>query len=174
MGHCRSEQVEQYSECGEEKMMKKIRSRFGEIEYDPENTLQFPEGLIGFEALRNFIVMPNEKDGPLFWIQSVEDPQVAFVLTDPIGFYYDYKIVPDGRERQKLGIDEKADCHVLSIVTVPEDLKITLNLAAPILFAPDTNCALQVVLEGTTFSSQTPLPTMEELDAREQALKGDS
>jgi len=151
--------------------MKKIQSRFGEIEYDPENILEFPEGLIGFEELRKFIVMPNEKDGPLFWIQSVEDPQVAFVLTDPIGFYYDYKIVPDGRERQKLGIDDKADVHVLSVVTVPEDLNVTLNLAAPILFAPETNRALQVVLEGTTFSSKTELPTMNELDALEKKMK---
>lgn len=151
--------------------MKKIQSRFGEIEYDPDNTLQFPEGLIGFENLRNFVVMPNEKEGPLFWIQSVEDPQIAFILTDPIGFYYDYKIVPNGLERGKLGIDEKADCHVLCVVTVPSDLKVTLNLAAPILFAPESNRALQVVLEGTMFSSKTSLPTMEELDALEEKLE---
>ena len=139
-------------------MMEKIQSRFGEIEYDPENTLLFPDGLIGFEDLRNFVVMPNEKEGPLFWIQSIDDPQIAFVLTDPSGFYFDYKVVPDSRERQKLGIGENSECLVLSVVTVPPDRKITLNLAAPILFASETNQALQVILEGTTFSSQTPLP----------------
>ncbi|MCK4623379.1 MAG: flagellar assembly protein FliW [Desulfuromonadales bacterium] len=139
-------------------MMQKIQSRFGDIEYDPDNTLLFPEGLIGFENLRNFVVMPNEKEGPLFWIQSVDDPQVAFILTDPTGFYFDYKVVPDGRERQKLGIDEDGECLVVSVVTVPPDRKITLNLAAPILFAPATNRALQVIMEGTNFSSQTPLP----------------
>jgi hypothetical protein len=48
--------------------MKKIITRFGEIEYDPANTILFPEGLIGFENLRDFIVMPNRKEGPLFWI----------------------------------------------------------------------------------------------------------
>ncbi len=162
MGHCRSQRVEQYFGSGEEVMMEKIQSRFGEIEYDPENTLQFPEGLIGFEDLRNFVVMPNEKEGPLFWIQSVDDPQVAFILTDPTGFYYDYKVVPDGRERQKLGIDDDSECLIVSVVSVPADRKITLNLAAPILFAPKTNRALQVILEGTNFSPQTPLPTVEE------------
>ena len=150
--------------------MAKVQSRFGEIEYDPENTLEFPEGLIGFEDLRQFIVMPNEKDGPLFWIQSIEDPQIAFVMTDPTGFFVGYEIAPDNRERKKLGIDEKADCHVLCVVTVPEDLKITFNLAAPILFAPDTNRALQVVLEGTAFNSRTPLPTVEELEKMEEKL----
>jgi len=142
--------------------MEKIQSRFGEIEYDPNNTLLFPEGLVGFEELRKFVVMPNEKDGPLFWIQSVEDPQVAFILTDPTSFYYDYKVVPDSRERQKLGIDEDGDCLIVSVVSLPEDRKITLNLAAPILFAPETNRALQVILEGTNFSPQTPLPSAEE------------
>lgn len=102
--------------------------------------------------------MPNEKEGPLFWIQSVEDPQIAFVLTNPTDFYFDYKVVPDGRERQKLGIGADDECLVVSVVTVPQDRKITLNLAAPILFAPATNCALQVILEGTIFSPQTPLP----------------
>ena len=141
-------------------MMEKIQSRFGEIEYDPDNTLLFPEGLVGFEDLRKFVVMPNEKEGPLFWIQSVEDPQVAFILTDPTGFYYDYKVVPDGREREKLGIDESGDCLIVSVVSVSSEREITLNLAAPILFAPETNRALQVILEGTNFSPQTPLPTV--------------
>ncbi len=143
-------------------MMEKVQSRFGEIEYDPDNTLLFPEGLVGFENLRNFIVMPNEKEGPLFWIQSVEDSQVAFILADPTGFYFDYKVIPDGREREKLGIDETEECLIVSVVSVSSERKITLNLAAPILFAPETNRALQVILEGTNFSPQTPLPTVEE------------
>ncbi len=138
--------------------MKKIQSRFGEIEYDPTNTLHFPEGLIGFESLRDFVVMPNEKEGPLFWIQSVEDPQAAFILTDPTDFFFDYKIIPDNRERQKLGIVDAEPCLVCSIVSVSPERTITLNLAAPVLFAPSTNKALQVILEGTQFSPRTPLP----------------
>ena len=164
MGHSGSQRIEQYSGCGEEKMMEKIQSRFGEIEYDPDNTLEFPEGLVGFENLRHFVVMPNEKEGPLFWIQSVEDPQVAFILTDPTSFYYDYKVVPDGRERQKLGIDDDGECLIVSVVSVSPERNVTLNLAAPILFAPQTNRALQVILEGTQFSPQTPLPTVDKVE----------
>ncbi len=138
--------------------MKKIQSRFGEIEYDPTATLHFPEGLIGFEKLREFVVMPNQKEGPLFWIQSVEDPQVAFVLTDPSGFFLDYQIAPGPEERSSLGLSGDDECFVLSVVTVSRDQEVTLNLSAPIIYAPKANRALQVILDNPKYSTRTPLP----------------
>ncbi len=138
--------------------MKKINTRFGEVEYDPDNLLHFPAGLIGLPNLKNFIVMPNKKKGPLFWIQSIEDPDIAFVLTDPTNFFLDYQLAPEDSEREKLEIGKDDDCYILSVVTVPQDQKITLNLAAPILFAPKTNRAMQVILENAPYSSKTPLP----------------
>jgi flagellar assembly factor FliW len=138
--------------------MKKIVTRFGEVEYAPENLLHFPAGLIGLPNLRYFIVMPNKKQGPLFWIQSVDDPDIAFVLTDPTVFFLDYQILPDASERQSLHLEENDDFFVLSIVTVPPDQKITLNLAAPIFFAAKTNRAIQVILQDAKYSSKTPLP----------------
>lgn len=138
--------------------MKKLATRFGEVEYDPENLLTFPAGMIGFPNLREFIVMPNKKKGPLFWIQSIDDPQIAFVLTDPTNFFLDYAVVPDASERTYLHVDPEESCFVLSVVTIPPDQKITVNLAAPILFSPSTNRAIQVILEDSKFSAKTALP----------------
>lgn len=138
--------------------MKKINTRFGEVEYDPDNLLNFPGGLIGLPNLRQFVVMPNKKEGPLFWIQSIDDPDIAFVLTDPTNFFLDYQLAPEDSERTTLQVDKEDDVYVLSVVTVPPDQKITLNLAAPILFAPKTNRAIQVILENSPYSSKTPLP----------------
>jgi flagellar assembly factor FliW len=138
--------------------MKKVNTRFGEVEYDPDNLLHFPAGLIGLPNLRDFIVMPNKKQGPLFWIQSVDDPDIAFVLTDPTNFFLDYQLMPEDTERRSLQLDEDDECFILSVVTVPADQKITLNLAAPILFAPKTNRAIQVIVENGDYSSKTPLP----------------
>ncbi len=138
--------------------METINTRFGEVEYDPQNLLNFPAGLIGLPNLRRFIVMPNKKKVPLFWIQSVDDPEMAFVLTDPTNFFLDYIVVPDTAERQNLHIEEGDECYTLNVVTVPPDQNITINLAAPILFAPKSNRAIQVILEGNKHSSKTPLP----------------
>lgn len=138
--------------------MRKITTRFGEVEYDPDNLLHFPAGLIGFPTLHYFIVMPNKKEGPLFWIQSVDEPEIAFVLTDPTNFFLNYQVIPDDSERNLLHIEGDDECFVLSVVTVPQDKKITLNLQAPILFSPKTNRAIQVILESGDYSPKTPLP----------------
>ncbi|MEA3466140.1 MAG: flagellar assembly protein FliW [Thermodesulfobacteriota bacterium] len=140
--------------------MNTINSRFGEIEYEPASVLNFPEGLIGFEELRDFVVMPNEKEGPLFWIQSIEDPQVALVLTDPTNFFPTYKVVPEELEREKIELDENGQYFSLVVVTVHQDRNITLNMAAPILFAPESNKAVQVILDDSSYDIQTPLPVV--------------
>ncbi|MBL4902515.1 flagellar assembly protein FliW [Desulfocapsa sp. AH-315-G09] len=139
--------------------MKTIQTRFGEVEYDPENLLYFPAGMIGFPTLHEFIVMPNKKEGPLFWIQSVDEPEIAFVLTDPSNFFPKYHVAPDESEKNSLNITADDDCYILSVVTVPPDQKITLNLAAPILFSPKTNRAIQTILEHGDYKSKTPLPS---------------
>lgn len=138
--------------------MKTIHSRFGEIEFDPSSCIHFPEGLIGFERLRDFIVIPNSKEGPLFWIQSVDDADIAFIVTDPTNFFLDYLVAPDQAEMAKLKIQVPEDCVVLSIVTVTPEKEITLNLAAPLLFSPKTNRALQIILEDSGYDVKTPLP----------------
>ncbi len=141
--------------------MKTINTRFGEVEYDPSHLIHFPEGLIGLDQLKNFLVMPNQKQGPLFWIQSVDDPAFAFVVTDPTNFFLDYAVLPDEEERRKLEIDEGGTCFVLAIVTISSNKEITLNLSGPILYAPETGKGLQVILEDPRYDIRTPLPKVE-------------
>lgn len=138
--------------------MNKINTRFGDIEYDPKNTVHFPEGLIGFESLREFIVMPNKKEGPLFWIQSVDDPDIALILTDPTNFFLDYLVKPENEDLEKLQITVEEEYFVLCVVTVPPSKEITLNLAAPIFFVPQSNRAIQVILQDSPYQTKTPLP----------------
>ena len=138
--------------------MTRIKTRFGDVEYNPEHLLTFPVGMVGFPDLHGFIVMPNRKEGPLFWIQSVDDPDTAFVLADPTNFFPNYAVQPDAAERRILEIDEGDECYAVAVVTVPPDLNITLNLSAPILFAPKTNRAMQTILEDSPYGTKTPLP----------------
>ena len=161
MEHAQAELREDFPVESQGAVIKTIQTRFGEVEYQPENILFFPTGLIGFEALHDFIVMPNQTQGPLFWIQSVDDSEVAFVLTDPTNFFPEYQVAPDSEERKKLGMRKEDEVHVLSVVTVSPELNITLNLQAPVLFATHCNRAMQVILDKTTYTTCEPLPQVE-------------
>jgi len=133
-------------------------TRFGDIEYDDDKVITFPKGLLGFESLRNFVVIPSKNEGPLFWIQSAEDPQVAFVVTDPTTFYPDYGVLLEPQEKEVLQLEDEDECSVLIIASVREGGVVTLNMMAPVLLSPKARRAIQVIVEAEGFSTQQPLP----------------
>jgi len=138
--------------------MRTVRTRFGDVEYHPENTILFPRGLLGFESLREFIVMPSEADDPLICLQSLEDAQVAFLLVDPRRYFPEYQITPGRQEMEMLEINGDEDSCTLTMITVHSDQSVTLNLVAPVVYAPRTQRGVQMVLENTEYSVRTPLP----------------
>lgn len=139
--------------------MKVIETRFGQVRYDPEKTIRFPEGLLGFEHLRDFVVMPSKRENdPVFCFQSVEEPHLAFLLIDPAPFFPDYKVAPWPEVFEKLGIDAKDPYFVLTTITFHSDETVTLNLLAPVIYTPRTDRAVQIVLDGSGYKARTPLP----------------
>jgi flagellar assembly factor FliW len=138
--------------------MKTIQSRFGEISYHPEEAVLFPQGLLGFESLREFIVMPRESGDPLVCLQSLEDPQVAFLTVDPKYYFPDYAIGVGQQEAELLGMTQEDDICLLTMITMHQDQSVTLNLVAPLVYVPRTQRAVQIVLERTEYSVRTPLP----------------
>ncbi len=139
--------------------MKTLQTPLGEVQYDPDKVIRFPEGLVGFESLRDFVVVPNEKnDSPLFCFQSVEAPHLLFLLVDPALFFPDYTVAPSPAVLEKLGIREDDPVFTLTTITFHQDERITLNLLAPIVYTPKTDRAVQVVLEGSGYQAAAPLP----------------
>ena len=63
----------------------KIKSRpFGEIEIRDEDILDLPDGLIGFEEYTRYVLLSIPEEAPFSWLQSVEDPGLAFVVINPL------------------------------------------------------------------------------------------
>jgi flagellar assembly factor FliW len=139
--------------------MKLLQTRFGEVTYDPDKVVHCPEGLIGFERLRDFIVLPNTNTNVLFCFQSVEEPHVAFLLINPCLFFPDYKVNVNKYVKEKLGIGSEDQYFILTTITFHQDQTVTLNLMAPIVYAPQTDRAVQMVLEGSRYRTRTPLKT---------------
>jgi flagellar assembly factor FliW len=117
--------------------------------------LRFVEPLPGFNDVDSFTLSAIDPRGLLYTMRSVEDPELRFVLAPPEGFFGDYR--PDIADTvgDALGTDE---VEVLVMVTVSSGLHdATANLRAPIVVAPSTGRAMQVILEDESLPMRRPL-----------------
>jgi flagellar assembly factor FliW len=106
---------------------------YGTIEVDERQRIYFPFGILGFENLKNYVLL-DAKQQPFYWLQSSDVSEIAFVLINPFIFRPDYEIdIPD-EELNEIGIESYEDVLVFAIVTIPEDQrKMTANLQGPII-----------------------------------------
>src|SRR5258708_7634704 len=75
-------------------------SRFGTLVVEDDRVMTFPNGLLGFPNCSRFALIQTGSENYFFWLQSVEDPSLAFVITDPNIFFKDYE-VPVREESQQ-------------------------------------------------------------------------
>jgi flagellar assembly factor FliW len=129
--------------------MKLTTKHFGLIEIDEKGIINFPEGIPGFEEVKKFVLLGNaSQDNPFLWLQSVDRPDLAFVIIDPKIFNPDYIVDVDDSEVEILDIKDNEKVLVYAIVVIPEDpTKITANLKAPVLINTMNNRGKQVTLE---------------------------
>lgn len=125
--------------------MRVLTRPYGEMEIDERQRISLPRGLLGFEDLRDWVLL-DAVQAPFYWLQSLERPEVAFVLIDPLVFRADYEPGADPAELAGLELAAPGDALVLVIVTVPsEGARMTANLQGPLLINRRTRTGRQVV-----------------------------
>lgn len=123
---------------------------FNEVMVDDEKNLNFPGGIIGFPDLQNFVLIHDEEksDGGIRWMQSVEEPNFAMPVIDPLIVVPDYNPQVEEDLLKRLGEFGESDLLVLVTITVPHDLtKMTINLKAPFVINTITRKACQIIVE---------------------------
>jgi flagellar assembly factor FliW len=130
----------------------------GKIELNPDNVLTFEWGVFGFEGLSKFVLL-GKPDDVLFWLQSVEKEEVAFVVINPQLVIPDYQPEISIDDLRYLDADENSlDLLVYAIVVVPEEVKkMTANLKAPIIINAKNNTAKQIVLNDDKYKIKEPV-----------------
>ena len=133
--------------------------RFGEIEIEEERIFNFTMPIIGFNELRKFIILDFDKDNFFKWLQSVEDPALAFPITSVFSMNLDYSIDLSDEAVEKLKIQDVESLLVMNIASIPQDNPqgTTINLLAPIIFNVAENTAGQVILSGSGYDISFPL-----------------
>jgi len=132
--------------------MKVYTTGFGEIEIKDETIISFPAGILGFPNYTKYALIDVDENSPLKWLQSVEEPSLNFVVTDPNLFRPDYSIDAWKKDLEDIQGTKAEDIIVLVLVTVPTDpSKMTANLKGPILINTSNNLAKQLIVDNPDY-----------------------
>ncbi|MCE2930691.1 MAG: flagellar assembly protein FliW [Vampirovibrionales bacterium] len=123
--------------------------RFGAVSVDEASIITFVQPILGFDSLKEFALFDHDDESPFKWLQSLEDPALAFVVTNPTLFGHNYEFNLPQEACSILNVQRAEDAQVLTLVTVPEEnpLHMTANFLGPIIFHNDTRHAMQLILE---------------------------
>lgn len=132
--------------------------RFGDIDIDASRIIDFPEGVLGFPSSRRYALIDSHDTGTYFWLQSLDDPALAFLSVVPWAFFPDYEPELNPAEQEALGLESPEDAIVLCLLTVHRDQGlITANLLGPIIVNTRTQVGRQVVLADSGYPVRAPL-----------------
>ncbi len=141
-------------------------SRFGEISVEDSLIITLPDGMIGFEDCKRFVVVHQDPDNPLKWFQSLDDGAVAFPIINPWDFMRDYSLSISDSDADFLQMDEDTLKLVFVVVTVPRKnpAAMTANLLGPIVINPLKKTGKQVILSDERYTTRHSI--MEEINKR--------
>jgi flagellar assembly factor FliW len=138
--------------------MKCTSTRFGLFEVPDESIICFPSGLLGFPEQRRYVILDHDTDAPFKWLQSVEEPGLAFVILDPATFHPDYQVDLPDDALAEIRAGEREGFALVVILTIPSDDpgRITANLRGPLVISHQTKLGKQLVL-SEDFPTRHPL-----------------
>lgn len=107
--------------------------------------------MIGFPDMQKFTLIFDEEKGSkshIMWLQSMDDPQTAFPVINPVTIKEDYNPSVSEELLKPLGDMKQEDTFVLTTVRVPKDIQdMSINLKAPIIINMSNNKGAQIIVE---------------------------
>ena len=138
-------------------------TRFGMIDVDTDKVITFTQPILGFAQYRRYLMLPGPSEN-LYWLQSTDSGDLAFIVMDPRAVVPDYQVKPKGSELSELAAANADELDVYTLVVVPQDAsKVRTNLRAPILVNPKQRLGKQTILDHSDYPVQHYLaqPTQE-------------
>jgi flagellar assembly factor FliW len=138
-------------------------TRFGQVEVDGGRIITFRDGLLGFPDQKRFALIQTGEDPVFFWLQSVDDAALAFVVCDPLAFVPDYRAPVRKDDVEALQLQDLQDCQVLVIVN-KVDGYLTANLLGPLVVGAHSLLGKQLVLGDRKYSTRHRLMPVEQVE----------
>ncbi|HRK32254.1 MAG TPA: flagellar assembly protein FliW [Tepidisphaeraceae bacterium] len=131
-------------------------TRFGTLQVDDSRVITVPKGLLGFPQHTRFALIQTSDENYFFWLQSIDEPALAFVVTDPGIFFKDYDVPIREETMTDLQIQDPQAVQ-LFVICNKVDNWLTGNLLGPIVVNAVNREAEQVVLTEKKWTTRQPL-----------------
>ena len=118
----------------------------GVVDVRADQVFEFTSPMLGFESFRKFAILPDPTAEPFHWLQSLEDPSLAF----PIVSSEELSIGYAGTERalNVVGATSWEEVETWVVVVIPRDGgQMRVNLRAPIVANRRKGMAGQIVVQ---------------------------
>ncbi|MCA9292858.1 MAG: flagellar assembly protein FliW [Phycisphaerales bacterium] len=139
-------------------------TRFGTVDIAEDRVIEFPNGLLGFSKHKRFCLLQPKDDACFFWLQSLEDPSLAFVVTDPGMFVPEYSVPIREEQSEGLGLSVLEDAQVFVIVN-KVDNTLTGNLQGPLVINTVSRVGEQFVLAEKRWTTRHELLALDKAKA---------
>lgn len=131
-------------------------SRFGQVDVDENRIIHFPKGLLGFARYTHYVLLEAGPNSHFWWLQSIQTPDLAFVVTDPSLFVPTYQVPLRIEQLADIGITRQDEAQVFVIVNKRGNL-LTGNLQGPLIVNVNSRLGEQLVLSDRRFTTRVPL-----------------
>ena len=128
-------------------------TRFGVVDLDEQRIITFPGGLLGFASYKRFALLQPDDEGVFYWLQSLESPELAFVVTDPALWVRDYQAAIRREQMDELSLDSLDEAQVFVIVN-KYGRSLTANLQGPLVINLKNHQAMQLVLADKRWTTR--------------------
>jgi len=127
---------------------------FGPVEIKEKQRIKILQGLFGFENYIEYVLLDAEHE-PFFWLQSLDEKEIAFILINPFFFRKDYEVNVTNEDLAEIGIIAPENALIFVIVTIPQDgSPMTANLQGPLIINKETMTGMQAVLSDSKWKTR--------------------
>jgi flagellar assembly factor FliW len=141
---CQHARQVSHTKFSRRKTMLVTTSRFGRVDMRPDDVLLFPNGVLGLEDCRHWVLLADAHNEALGWLQSLTRQDVAFAVVSPRRYISDFQLRVSRSELTILSLEDLNSAQVLAIVGKNEE-GITLNLRAPLVINEERRIGRQVI-----------------------------
>jgi flagellar assembly factor FliW len=126
-----------------------VKEGYEVLDLKAEQIFTFPEGVPGFEQIKQYCLLSKEEEAPFLHLTAVGGYNIEFIVVSPWMILPSYNPEISKDDMEFIGSPDEQSLIILATAVVAEPFsESTVNLAAPIVINAKNGRAKQIVIRN--------------------------